>query len=69
MNPKEFYDTVVAMREAQKEYFRTRYPESLKKSRALETEIDREIKRVQQLEREKARAEAEKLQGSLFPEV
>lgn len=68
MNPKEFYDKVVAMREAQKEYFRTRYPDSLKKSKALEAEIDKEIKRVQQIEKDRARAEAEKAQGSLFPD-
>lgn len=68
MNPKEFFDKVVELREAQREYFRTRLPEALRKSKAIEAEIDREIKRVQQIQKDRARAEAEKRQGSLFPE-
>lgn len=46
MTPKEFYDKVVAMRKAQKEYFKTRLPSFLEKSKQLENEIDKEIKRV-----------------------
>lgn len=68
MNPKEFFDKVVELREAQREYFRTRLPEALRKSKAIEAEIDREIKRVQQIQKERERAEAERLQGSLFPD-
>lgn len=68
MNPKEFFDKVVELREAQREYFRTRLPEALRKSKAIEAEIDREIKRVQQIQKERERAEAEKRQGSLFPD-
>ncbi len=62
MTPKEFYDKVVEMRKAQKEYFRFRAPSALSKSKQLEAEIDAEIKRVEQLlsEKEKAR------QTSLF---
>lgn len=68
MNPKEFFDKVVELREAQREYFRTRLPEARRKSKAIEAEIDREIKRVQQIQKERERAEAERLQGSLFPD-
>ena len=49
MTPKEFYDKVVEMRKAQKEYFRFRAPSALSKSKQLEAEIDAEIKRVEQL--------------------
>lgn len=68
MNPKQFFDKVVEMRQAQREYFRTRMPDALQKSKKIETEIDREIKRVQQIEKDRARAEAERQQGSLFPD-
>lgn len=37
------------MREAQKDYFRTRSHDALRKSKALEAEIDREIERVRAL--------------------
>lgn len=66
MTPKEFFDRVVAMRKAQKEYFRTRMPDVLRKSKAIEAEIDREIKRVQQIEKDRAKTEAQKAQGFLF---
>lgn len=46
MNPKEFFDKVTEMREAQKEYFRTRNGATLAKSKALEKEIDNEIARA-----------------------
>lgn len=68
MNPKQFFDKVVEMRQAQREYFRTRMPDALQKSKKMEAEIDREIKRMQQIEKDRARAEAEKAQGSLFPD-
>lgn len=68
MNPKQFFDKVVELRQTQREYFRTRMPEVLRKSKAIEAEIDREIKRVQQIEKDRARAEAERQQGSLFPD-
>lgn len=68
MTPKEFFDKVVELREAQREYFRTRLPEALRKSKAIEADIDREIKRVQQIQKDRERAEAERLQGSLFPD-
>lgn len=56
MTPKEFYDKVVEMRKAQKEYFRTRFPTALEKSKRIEKEIDAEIKRVQEVMAEKERA-------------
>ena len=46
MNAKEFYDAVVKMREAQKEYFKYRLSSDLNKSKRLEKEIDDEIKRI-----------------------
>ncbi len=68
MNAKQFFDKVVELRATQREYFRTRLPEVLRKSKAIEAEIDREIKRVQQKKKDRARAEAERQQGSLFPD-
>lgn len=41
MTPKEFFDKVVEMRAAQKEYFRCRTSAALSKSKRLEAEIDR----------------------------
>lgn len=68
MNAKQFFDKVVELRQAQREYFRTRMPDDLRKAKTIEVEIDREIKRVQQIEKERAKAEAEKAQGFLFPD-
>lgn len=49
MNSRTFFEKVALMREAQKEYFRTRSHDALRKSKALEAEIDTEIKRVRDL--------------------
>lgn len=49
MNPEQFFNKVAEMREAQKAYFATRDPSTLRKSKALEGEIDREIKRVTEI--------------------
>ena len=68
MNPKQFFDKVVELRQTQREYSRTRLPDALRKSKAIEAEIDKEIKRVQQIEAERAKAAADRLQGSLFPD-
>lgn len=46
MNKRQFFEKVALMRESQKEYFRTRSHDALRKSKALEAEIDREIERV-----------------------
>ena len=50
MSPKEFFDKVVKMRAAQKEYFKFRSTTSLNASKGLEKEIDDEIARVQKIE-------------------
>lgn len=47
MNHKEFYELVKSMRKAQRDYFRTRDLEILKKSKHLESMLDKEIKRVE----------------------
>nr|DAH74719.1 MAG TPA: CREB-regulated transcription coactivator 2-helix, CREB binding, CREB, PROTEIN.0A [Caudoviricetes sp.] len=49
MNKRQFFEKVALMRESQKEYFRTRSHDVLRKSKALEAEIDAEIKRVRDL--------------------
>lgn len=49
MNSRTFFEKVALMREAQKEYFRTRSHDALRKSKALEAEIDAEIKRVRDM--------------------
>lgn len=53
MNSREFYDTVVRMREAQKLYFKTRRPSDLQRSKQIEKVIDTEIERVQRIEWER----------------
>lgn len=47
MNHKEFYELVKSMRKAQRDYFRTRDLDILKKSKHLESLLDKEIKRVE----------------------
>lgn len=49
MNSRTFFEKVALMREAQKDYFRTRSNDALRKSKALEAEIDREIERVRDM--------------------
>lgn len=49
MTPKEFYEKVVKMREAQKSYFKTRSSMALQLCKRLEKEIDNEIARVDQI--------------------
>lgn len=49
MNAKQFFQNVVLMRKAQKEYFKTRSPLALQDSKILEKAIDAEIERVQKL--------------------
>lgn len=66
MNDEQFFNKVVEMRKTQKEYFRTRDPRTLRKSKALETEIDREITRRKQT---KAAETHQALNPSLFGDV
>lgn len=46
MTAKEFFYLVAQMREAQKSYFETRHPTTFRACRALENDVDREIRRV-----------------------
>lgn len=47
MNAREFYYLVKQMRETQRDYFRNRDQKTLRAARALEGDVDREIKRVE----------------------
>ena len=49
MDAKTFFQKVVLMRKAQKDYFKTRSQTALRNSKALETEIDNEIERVNKI--------------------
>lgn len=49
MDAKTFFQKVTLMRKAQKEYFKTRNQTALRNSKALETEIDNEIERVNKI--------------------
>lgn len=49
MNAKEFFNLVMRMREAQKEYFKTHSSLDLRQAKTLEKEIDAEIERVNTL--------------------
>ncbi len=48
MKPEEFYALVANMRNAQKEYFKTRSRDLLSKSMQLEKQVDDEIKRAKE---------------------
>lgn len=52
MTAREFYDTVVKMRKAQRDYFRTRSQRSLNESKQFEKLVDAEIKRVEQIQQQ-----------------
>lgn len=47
MNARQFFELVVQMRDAQKSYYRTRSRETLSLSKALESRVDAEIRRVE----------------------
>lgn len=49
MNAREFFYAVAEMRQAQKNYFKTRDQVTLRAARALEGDIDREIARVKEV--------------------
>lgn len=61
MNAKEFYDTVVKMRKAQRDYFSTRSQRALLDSKMYEREVDAEIKRVEQIQQQQADNQQQKL--------
>lgn len=46
MNAREFFYLVAQMREAQKAYFETHDRQTFRACRALENDVDREIRRV-----------------------
>lgn len=46
MNSRDFFDKVALMRQLQKEYFKTRSKTVLEQCKAVEKEVDVEIKRV-----------------------
>lgn len=49
MTAREFFDKVAAMRQAQRDYFKTRDKDTLIRSKQLEKEVDDEIKRVTEI--------------------
>lgn len=49
MDAKSFFKLVAALRDKQKEYFRTRSQSALRESKALEKRVDDEISRVEQI--------------------
>lgn len=49
MNAKEFFYLVAEMRSAQKSYFETKDQKIFRAARALENDVDREIRRVRQI--------------------
>ena len=49
MSPREFFDTVVKMREAQKKYFKSRSSFNLEAAKRYEKLVDAEIKRVREI--------------------
>lgn len=58
MTSKEFFYLVCEMRQAQSNYFRTRDQVTLRAARALEGEVDREIRRVKDILQQEAMNEA-----------
>lgn len=53
MNAKDFFALVSRMRDKQKEYFRTRSTSVLQESKWLEKQVDDEIKRVNEIIKDK----------------
>lgn len=49
MNSREFFYLVASMREAQTEYFATKDRRLFARARALENDVDREIRRVKDI--------------------
>ena len=49
MTNREFFFLVASMRQAQKEYFETRDRRKFLAARALENQVDKEIRRVKEI--------------------
>ena len=64
MNAREFFQLVSNMRSQQRDYFRTRSPQTLAESKRLERLVDAEINRVQELMNNRVLPK----QGELFDE-
>lgn len=54
MNAYEFFSLVKTMREIQKQYFETKDRSTFTWARKLENEVDREIKRVDEIMKQRA---------------
>ena len=65
MEHRVFFDKVSLMRMKQKEYFKTRSKAALEASKALESEIDNEIERVNKIIGINP-SKSEPTQGNLF---
>ena len=61
MSAKKFYNLVVNMRKAQRDYFRTRSIRSLNESKRLEAQVDAEIERVEEVLKRQADNQQQKL--------
>ena len=61
MDAKSFFDLVEKMRDAQKLYFRTRDKDVLSAAKNYEKQIDAEIKRVNDLIKEKKKPKQQNL--------
>lgn len=61
MNAREFYNAVVKMREAQTTYAKYPYPHLKDEVAKYESMVDAEIKRVEQVLRDKAEQQQQKL--------
>lgn len=61
MTAREFYNLVVKMRKAQRDYFVTRSIRPLNESKRLEAQVDAEIERVTKIEQEQAERAQQKL--------
>lgn len=59
MTSKDFFYLVAEMREAQKAYFETRSQHVLRACRALENNVDKEIRRVREIINEKGPIQSE----------
>lgn len=64
MNARQFFDLTAAVREAQRAYFKNRTQSALRQSKALEAQLDAEIRRVKEILQA---TELEPVQPSLFP--
>lgn len=50
MTPRDFFELVAKMRQAQKAYFKTRTASNIQRSKELEKMVDKEIERVREIQ-------------------